>query len=237
MGAMKTILLVEDQTQFAQAMLHSLEGQGYRLLHASDGSGASKLCQQTPLDLLILDWSIPALGDLEALICLRRSPPLPVLVLTAPGEDGGQIPGLEIGADDYLVKPFEMPALLERVQTLLRRVEQIRKIQQKDGEKTSQPQVYGQVILDPGRGQAVLDGEPIYLTAPEFDLLDLFLRHPGRVFSRAYLSEMVWHASSNETLVAQTVQSLRQKLGSFGEQIENCWGAGYRFKLFFDKEK
>ncbi len=229
---MTTILLVEDETSLAQVVLKELRGQGYTLLHAGNGRTALELCQQQAFDLVILDWMIPELDGLEVLRCLRQDSPVPVLMLTARADESDRVIGLELGADDYLTKPFGMRELVARVRALLRRAQRIQQTVRQDREGQDQPLVYGALQLDPERRQALADGAPIDLTPTEFDLLHLLLRHPGRVFSREYLSETVWDQVylEGDRSVDNAIMRLRKKLGEAGALLETCWGVGYRLK-------
>ncbi len=229
---MTTILLVEDEAKLAQVIQQELEKQGYQVLHASDGVTALRLCEQEQLDLIILDWMIPALDGIEVLRCLRQDSPLPVMMLTSRAEEADRVIGLELGADDYLTKPFSMRELVARVRALLRRAQQVQQVVSQDRQKGTAPIAYQNLALDPELRQAMLDGEPLDLTSTEFDLLALLLRNPGRVFSRDYLLETVWNQAyvQGDRSVDNAVLRLRRKLGDAGQSIESVWGVGYRLR-------
>ena len=188
-----SILLVEDATDLAQVILRELEAAGYRALHAADGLEALELHAREQPELVILDWILPKLDGLEVLRRMRQSAPTPVLMLTARSEETDRVLGLEVGADDYLTKPFSMRELMARVRAMLRRTELIRQTvredRQGDGGETL---VRGALRLDTTAHLASLDGQPLDLSPTEFALLHLLLRSPGRAFSRAYLLETVW---------------------------------------------
>lgn len=229
---MTTILLVEDDSKLAELVLQELEQQGYQMLHASDGLTALHLCKQQRPDLVILDWVIPALNGLDVLRRLRQDLPIPVLMLTSRAGEADRIVGLELGADDYLTKPFSMGELVARVRALLRRIERVQQIVSQDREKSAGVLTYQNLILDLDQRQAVIDSETVDLTPIEFDLLNLLVRNPGRVFSRAYLLETIWDQAyyEGDRSVDNVVLRLRKKLGEVGKNIETVWGVGYRLE-------
>jgi DNA-binding response OmpR family regulator len=229
---MATILVVEDEAALAQAVILELERCGYTTLHAGDGLTALRLCEEQRPDLVILDWMIPALDGLEVLRCLRQGPPLPVLMLTARAEEADRVIGLEMGADDYLTKPFSMRELVARVRALLRRIQRIQQIVDEDRKKVAHTLSYQDLVLDPEAHQAALCGDPLDLSPTEFDLLTLLLRNPGRVFSRNYLQETLWNEVylEGDRSIDNAILRLRKKLGDLGSNIETVWGIGYRLR-------
>lgn len=229
---MTTILLVEDEVKQAKVIQQELEGHGYTVIHAADGLTALRLCEQQRPDLVVLDWMITALDGLEVLRRLRRDLPTPVLMLTSRVEETDQVIGLELGADDYMTKPFSMRELVARVRALLRRAERIQQIVDLDRTRSVGAMGYRNLMLDPSQRLALIDGEPLTLTLIEFGLLDLLLRNPGRVFSRAYLLETIWERPyvEGDRSVDNAVMRLRRKLGDLGVNIEAVLGAGYRLR-------
>jgi DNA-binding response OmpR family regulator len=189
---MATILLVEDARDLAHMIMREMEAHGYHVLHASDGLDALRIHEAERPELVILDWMLPKLDGLEVLRRLRQASPTPVLMLTARGEETDRVVGLELGADDYLTKPFSMRELIARVRALLRRAELVRQIVKADQERTGESFSYGPIHLDPQSHLALLDGVPLDLSPGEFAVLHLLLRTPGRAFSRAYLLDTVW---------------------------------------------
>jgi len=232
MHAMTTILLVEDALDLAQVIVRELEAVGHRVVHARDGVAALELHARCQPDLVILDWMLPKLDGLEVLRRMRQASALPVLMLTARNEEADRVIGLEVGADDYLTKPFSMRELVARVRALLRRIEHVQQILAADRDKGGKPVVYGALRLNPVAYQATLDGAPLDLTRTEFDLLCLLLRNPGRAFSRTYLLDAVWgeHYVAGDRSVDNAILRLRRKLGDLGEAIETVWGVGYRLE-------
>jgi DNA-binding response OmpR family regulator len=231
---MTTLLLVEDEADLADAIAGELASDGYRVLRAGDGVTALKLCRSERPELVILDWMIPELDGLEVLRRLRRDPDCEaaVLMLTARGDETDRVVGLEVGADDYLTKPFGMRELKARVRALLRRIQRIRETLVADRHPEDSPLTYGPLRLIPGRFQAKLDDNPLELTRTEFALLHLLLRNPGRVFGRDYILETVWGGKyeTGDRSVDNTVLRLRKKLGALGENIETVWGVGYKLR-------
>lgn len=230
--AMTKVLLVEDARDLAQVIIRELEASGYEVVYAADGlTGLQKHAQEQP-DLVILDWMLPKLDGLEVLRRLRQAAPTPVLMLTARSEETDRVVGLEVGADDYLSKPFSMRELMARVRAMLRRTELIRQTMTADRNEAGEQLYRGLLRLDPQAHLAVMDGEPLDLSPTEFALLHLLLKSPGRAFSRAYLLDTVWQESyiGGDRSVDNAVLRLRKKLGSLGEEIETVWGVGYRLR-------
>ncbi|MBN1259493.1 MAG: response regulator transcription factor [Anaerolineae bacterium] len=229
---MTKILLVEDAVDLARVIARDLRAEGYEVLHTADGLSALQLHAKHEPDLVILDWMLPKLDGLEVLKQIRHSSPAPVLMLTARTEETDRVVGLEVGADDYLTKPFSMRELIARVRALLRRLEHVRQILAADRETEREALRYASLILDPEGYQATLDGAPLDLTRTEFDLLHLLLRNPGRAFSRTYLLDAVWGQTyiTGDRSVDNAVLRLRKKLGDLGEAIETVWGVGYRLR-------
>ena len=230
---MTTILLVEDAPDLAQVVTRELEANGYQILLASDGWQALTLHASAQPALVILDWMLPGLDGLEVLRRLRQVAPTPILMLTARGEETDRVVGLELGADDYLTKPFSMRELIARIRAQLRRTELVQQIMQVDQSREGAPLTYGPLYLDVQAHLALLNREPLDLSPTEFALLHLLLRSPGRAFSRAYLLEMVWGEAyiGGDRSVDNTVLRLRKKLGPLGEAIETVWGVGYRLQM------
>lgn len=229
---MATILLVEDAYDLAQVIVRELEATGYEVVHASDGLSALRFHTSKRPALVILDWMLPQLDGLEVLRLLRQTAPTPVLMLTARGEETDRVVGLELGADDYLTKPFSMRELVARVRALLRRAELVQQILKADQDGAGGPLTHGQLYLDPQAHLATLSSVALELSPTEFALLHLLLRSPGRAFSRSYLLDTVWGETyvGGDRSVDNAVLRLRKKLGSLGETIETVWGIGYRLQ-------
>ena len=227
---MATILLVEDTLDLARAIRRDLEAEGYAVSHAADGQQALEYFATQASDLIILDWMLPKTDGLDVLRQIRAMSPVPVLMLTARGDEFDRVLGLEVGADDYLTKPFSMRELIARVRALLRRIEHVHRIVNADRQRQTEAITYQGLHLDPEAYQVAIDGGPVDLTRTEFDLLHLFVRNPGRVFSRSYLLETVWGENyiPGDRSVDNAILRLRKKLGDLGDAVETVWGVGYR---------
>lgn len=225
----QTILFVDDDPALAAMVERELGMTGYRVLHAMTGPEALPLHDRHRPDLVVLDWMLPGMDGLAVLRELRRQSATPVLMLTARSEEADRVIGLELGADDYLAKPFSVRELLARVRALLRRVDLLREAIRADraaGDAISR----GPLRLDPAAHQATHAGSPLDLSPTEFALLHLLLRSPGRAFSRAYLLDTIWDAQyvGGDRSVDNAVMRLRKKIAPLGDQIETVWGIGYR---------
>ena len=231
---MAVIVVAEDEHDLNNLVRRHLEDEGHRVVQAFDGPAAVVAVQQEQPDLLILDWMLPRLDGLEVCRRVRRESIVPILMLTARSEEIDRVLGLEVGADDYLTKPFSVRELLARVRAILRRIELMRG----DGaEAEAAPALTaGPLVVDLGQHAATVDGQPVDLTPKEFDLLALLVRHTGRAFSRDYLIERVWgyDAAGSDRTVDTHVLRLRKKLGPVGDRIETVWGIGYRFARAVD---
>jgi DNA-binding response OmpR family regulator len=227
---METILLVEDEGELARIIGRELETAGYGVVHASDGLKALDLHARHRPALVILDWMLPGMDGLEVLRRIRQTSAVPVLMLTARSEEMDRVIGLEVGADDYLTKPFSVRELGARVRALLRRISHVQQILEADRRRDTTAIRYEGLCLEPDAYRATLDGNLLDLTRTEFELLHFLLRNPGRVFSRAYLLDAVWgeHYITGDRSVDNAVLRLRKKLGLMGEAIETVWGVGYR---------
>jgi DNA-binding response OmpR family regulator len=228
-GAVATIVVAEDERDLNNLVRRHLEDEGHRVVQAFDGPSAVLAVQQERPDLLILDWMLPRLDGLEVCRRVRRDSIVPILMLTARSEEVDRVLGLEVGADDYLTKPFSIRELLARVRAMLRRVDLLREAGA--GEAAPPVLVEGPLRIDVGQHLVTVDGRLTELTPKEFDLLALLVRNPGRAFGRDYLVEKVWgyEYGGFDRTVDTHVLRLRKKLGPIGDRIETVWGIGYRF--------
>jgi DNA-binding response OmpR family regulator len=229
---MTKILLVEDERSLAEVIQRELATAGYEVRYAVDGEQALLLFENHAPDLIILDWMLPKVNGLDVLRDVRKNSAVPVLMLTARGAVTDRVVGLELGADDYLVKPFELPELLARVRALLRRDLRIREMLAEDQVKNQTTVTYEGLVLDPQAFTCVLDGQPLDLTPIEFELLSLLAAHPGRTFNRMYLVETIWHSVyvEGDRAVDNAVLRLRAKLGQMSDCLETVRGIGYRMR-------
>jgi DNA-binding response OmpR family regulator len=228
---MPTILIVEDERNLCDLIRDNLQEQGYQVLQAFDGPSALTMARETVPDLVILDIMLPGMDGLEVCRRLRQGSIVPILMLTARAEEIDRVLGLELGADDYLTKPFSMRELKARVRALLRRVEMMQTTDVSADQVVTSAGLY----LDPTSYETRLDDQTIDLTPKEFSLLYLLVRHPGRVFSRAYLLDEIWgyEAAAYDRTVDTHIYRLRQKLGTEGEiaqRIVAVRGIGYKFE-------
>jgi DNA-binding response OmpR family regulator len=219
---MKTILVVDDAPNIVELLRLYLEGAGFTTLVANDGPTALELHRVHHPDLVILDVMLPGMDGFEVCRAIRREADTPVLMLTARTDDVDAIVGLELGADDYVTKPFNPRALVARVKAILRRT---------DGTvRLGRPIEVGSLRLDPRRREVTIGERVIELRAREFDLLAALARDPGVVLSRESLLEDVWGTDfPGETRTVDVhVSELRRKLGASGPAIESVRGIGYR---------
>ncbi|MDQ3694651.1 MAG: response regulator transcription factor [Chloroflexota bacterium] len=207
----RRILLVEDTRELAQVIARELEAAGYHVFRAADGRTALDLHARERVDLIVLDWMLPGLSGLDVLRQVRQTAATPVLMLTARGEEADRVIGLELGADDYLGKPFSMRELIARVRALLRRDELIRQAISADRQPATGVTTFGPLHLDPERHLARLNGDPLELTPNEFALLQLLVRNPGRAVSRSYLIDSVWARATSPATAPSTTPSSRSQ--------------------------
>ncbi len=226
---MATVLIVEDEVALSDLVRSHLEKEGHRVEQAFDGRQALAAADRARPDLVILDWMLPGVDGLAVCRELRRKHLMPILMLTARGDVADRVTGLQMGADDYLGKPFSIVELAARVASLLRRVALDSAAVASD---SSQPIAFGPLVLDTGGHRATLAGSALDLSRREMDLLELLLQHPGRTFSREFLLERLWGADFDglDRAVDTQMVRLRRKLGDVGGCIETVWGVGYRFR-------
>ncbi len=228
---MPEILLVEDATYLANALRRDLAEAGFETYYAADGLTALELHARKQPDLVVLDWMLPGLDGLEVLRQIRKHAATPVLMLTARAQELDRLMGLEVGADDYLTKPFSTPELIARIRAILRRIDLIEQTLKRDLQPGDTGILtYHGLCLDPTTYRTTLDDTLLDLSRTEFSLLRLFLTNPGRAFSRAYLMETVWEVDhvGGDRAVDNAVMRLRKKMGRLGDAIETVWGVGYR---------
>lgn len=219
------ILVVDDEPDIIELIEFTLGKEGYRVLTAATGEEALEKIRYENPDLVILDLMLPGIDGLEVCKALSGSS-IPILMVTAKSDDSDVVIGLEMGADDYITKPFSPRILIARVKAVFRRRKQ--HASSTDAQKI---QLHG-IELDISRYQAALRGQPIELSATEFAILELFLRNPGRVFSRSQIIEAVKGAAYPVTERSVDVQilALRRKLMTYGSLIETIRGIGYRMR-------
>lgn len=226
--AHESILAVEDDKDILELLKYNLAKEGYRVTAVTSGEEGLQLARSTTPDLILLDLMLPGVDGLE--VCRRlkmdaKTRQVPIIMLTAKGEEADIVIGLELGAEDYITKPFSTRVLLARARTVLRR------------RRTAPPGEEAllkihELVIDPGRHEVLLHGQAVDLTATEFRLLHLLARRPGWVLTRANIVEGL-HGNDypvTDRAVDVKIVALRKKLGSAADYIETVRGVGYRFK-------
>ena len=222
------VLIVEDEPDIRDLLAFHLEREGYHVTKCRSGEEAVRLSQTAPPDLVLLDVMLPEMDGLEVCRRLRRDPrtqAVPIVMLTARGDEVDRVLGLELGADDYVVKPFSPRELVARVRAVLRRARPA---------PGTAPLAIGGLRIDAAAHTVTVDGAPVSLTRREFDLLRALAEASGRVLSREFLLENVWGYAAAGEIESRTVdvhvRRLRQKLGAEGRRIGTVTGVGYRLE-------
>jgi DNA-binding response OmpR family regulator len=225
------VLIVDDDANVAEVVARYLQREGYRVETVGDGALALGRALADPPDLMVLDLMLPSLGGLEVCRQLRALVPVPVIMLTARGEEADRIAGLELGADDYVAKPFSPRELTARVKAVLRRAAGAMPAVSREEPSTLEA---GSLELDVVAHEARVEGQLVALTAKEFDLLAHLMRNPRRAFRRDQLLEDVWGFAYGDTsTVTVHVRRLREKVEadpSNPRHVCTVWGVGYRFE-------
>lgn len=225
----KRLLLVDDEPAIIKGLKFSLEQDGYEILTASDGGEALEQFKKGGVDLILLDVMLPVMDGIEVCQRIREKSDVPIIMLTAKGEDMDKILGLEYGADDYMTKPFNILEVKARVKALLRRAGTARR----QAERQDQISLGG-LTLDSASRATWKDGAPVELTAREFDLLELLMRHPNRVYSREQLLNLVWgyEYTGEYRTVDVHIRRIREKVEADPANptlLCTKWGVGYYF--------
>jgi two-component system, OmpR family, alkaline phosphatase synthesis response regulator PhoP len=224
---LQQIFVVEDEKDLVELLTYNLEKEGYRVLSEMDGEAALKKIPGKAPDLVLLDLMLPKVDGLTVCKTLKADPKtahIPVVMLTAKGAESDKIVGLELGADDYVTKPFSVKELLARIRAVLRRFQKA-----EEGELI---QKFKDLTLDRKKHEVTLKKKSVEMTAKEFELLDYFLTHAERVLSRDVLLNNVWgydYFGTTRTVDVH-VRRLREKLGAYGKLIQTVKGYGYLFK-------
>ena len=222
------ILVVDDEKLLVKGMKFNLENEGYQVECAYDGAAAVELARNGQFDLIILDVMMPEVDGLEACMRIREFSNVPIIMLTAKSEDADKLMGFECGADDYLTKPFNILELKARVRALLRRAAGVQR-------NRGAILAAGDLSLNTEERVAIRDGQTVELTAKEYDLIELLMRNPRRVYSRENLMNVVWgytYAGDYRTVDVH-IRRLREKLEknpAEPDHIMTKWGVGYYFK-------
>ncbi len=228
----KRILIIEDNADLARLLALNLRDLSHEVDIAGDGPGGLAKAERTTYDLIVLDIMLPGIDGLE--VCRRireKTPYVPILMLTSRSSETDRVVGLEMGADDYVTKPFSIVELLARIKAIFRRVERLR---QDRGPSAADRISSGDLVIDPERRAVTLRGSAVTLTAKEFDLLLYFAASPGRVFTRSQLLDAVWGYGHDgyEHTVNSHINRLRAKIEENPARpryILTVWGVGYKF--------
>jgi len=226
--AKESILVVEDEDDIRELLRNNLAKEGYRVIGATSGEEALRAVRGSLPDLVLLDLMLPGMDGLEVCRSLKQDPQtrnLPIVMLTAKGEEADIVAGLELGADDYVTKPFSVRVLLARLRAVLRR-------RSAAPLPETAPLTIHELEIHPGRHEVLVQGRPVDLTATEFRLLNLLARRPGWVFTRSQIVNEI-HGDDypvTERAVDVQIVSLRKKLGPCGKYLETVRGIGYRCK-------
>jgi two-component system, OmpR family, phosphate regulon response regulator PhoB len=222
-----TLLIIEDESAIREMVAMALRPAGFELLEAETGERGLQLMREQPPDLILLDWMLPGMSGIELARRLRADTSwsaIPIILLTARGEEEDKVRGFQVGVDDFMTKPFSTRELLSRVRAVLRRVRP---------HASEEVVEIGGLRLDPVAHRVSADGEPMELGPTEFRLLHFFMTHPERVFSRGQLLDNVWGANVyvEERTVDVHIRRLRKAVGGRGHErmVQTVRGAGYRF--------
>ncbi len=225
---MKKILIIEDEKDIAEIISFNLGREGFKTVAVNSGEDGLIRANSDLPDLILLDIMLPGINGLDVCRTLKsdsKTKHIPIIMLTARNEDIDMITGLEVGANDYVTKPFNPRVLIARIRALLRRSEDEKK-------SDDSPITFGDIIIDRGRHQAIIGGKPVDLTLTEFQILAIFTRHPGWVFSRSQLIDNLreGHQVITDRAIDVQIANLRKKLGKFGDYIETVRGIGYKIR-------
>ena len=227
--AKETILVVDDEEDILELVRYNLSREGFHVIGETTGEGALKRCRSEMPDLVVLDLMLPGIDGLEVAKNLKgdeRTRQIPIVMLTAKEEEADVVTGLELGADDYITKPFSPRILTARVKAVIRRKDQAQ------ASDENQEIRYRDLIIRPGQRAVLVQGEPVELTFTEFQVLHYLVQRPGWVFTRSQIVDAV-HGDNypvTDRSVDVQIVGLRKKLGACGEYIQTVRGVGYRFK-------
>lgn len=237
MAKAQTVYIVDDEATIREVVRRYLELDGYHVVEAETGTQALELLKQQPADIVLLDIMLPGVDGFSIARSLRHSSEyaglnlngdIPIIMLTSRGDERDRIAGFELGVDDYVVKPFSPRELVARVKAVLRR-------SAANAENTETPVTFPHLHIDPLRRLVEVDGEPITLTVKEFDVLYLLARHPGQVFTREQLLDLVWGYEfyGDASTVTVHIRRLREKIEQDPAHplfVQTVWGVGYKFE-------
>ena len=232
MARMYNLLICDDDRDIVAALKIYLSGEDYRLFEAYNGEEAIRIVRQNEIHLILMDIMMPKMDGITATAALRKESNVPIILLTAKSESSDKVLGLNIGADDYVTKPFDPVEVQARVRSQLRRYLQLGA---RPGGDEGESYTVGGVCLNDQTKSVTVDGEPVALTPLEFNILRLLIKNPGRIYSSAQIYELVWNEDSlgTETSVAVHIRHLRQKIEinpSEPRYLKVVWGLGYKME-------
>lgn len=225
MSSKKSILIADDEAQMRKLLRAYLERENYDVDEAENGYQVLTKHQKHPYDLIVLDIMMPELDGISTCIQLRKTSNVPIIFLTALGEELDRVHGLRIGGDDYLVKPFSPPELMARIEALLRRSTKVT-------EASIQSLTFGDLQIFPRGYRVLVAGSEVALTPKEFDLLYYLAKNHEQVFSREQILNQIWGFDymGQDRTVDTHIKTIRIKLGKEGDRIKTVWGIGYKFE-------
>ena len=224
------VAVIEDDRDINELIAYNLQKEGYNVIRSLDGGQGLFLIQKERPDLVLLDLMLPGMDGLEICQALKQgdaTKDIPIIMITAKGEESDVVVGLQMGADDYITKPFSIKVLLARVKAVFRRGKQV-----KSSAATQAVRDFGAVVIDLLKHKITVDGEAVTFTAIEFAIIEFLSRSPGRVYTRDQILDNVWKEGKFiiDRAVDVHVRGLRKKLGDAADYIETVRGVGYRFK-------
>jgi phosphate regulon transcriptional regulator PhoB len=227
---MSDILIIDDEKDIVETIEYNIKKEGYTTHKSFDGINGLRLAKEAAPDLILLDLMLPGMNGIELCKALKKDPKtakIPVIMLTAKKQEVDKVVGLEVGADDYMVKPFSMKELIARIKAILRRYSAVPK-----GEKAKSMISFADVKIDLDRHEVAVKGKPVELSAKEFKLLEFLASNRNKVFSRERLLDDVWgiQAAVETRTVDVHVKRVREKLGKAGDHIQTIRGFGYKLK-------
>ena len=229
---MYNILICDDERDIVSALKIYLSGEDYRLFEAYNGRQALEIAEKNDIHLVLMDIMMPGIDGIAVTARLREKSNVPILLLTAKSESGDKVLGLNVGADDYITKPFDPAEVVARVRSHLRRYT---KLGAKPAEEKAKRYTVGPITLDEEEKSVTVDGESVTLTPIEYNILHLLIQHPGRIYSSAQIYELVWNENplGAENSVSVHIRHLRQKIEinpSEPRYLKVVWGLGYKLE-------
>jgi two-component system response regulator ResD len=221
----KTVLIVDDEEDMRFLVGMYLENAGFSYLEAEDGKEALQILENNKVDVILIDVMMPKMDGFTLCARIREQSDVPILFLTARGDEWDKVKGLKLGGDDYIVKPFSPGELIARIEAVMRRAYH--------NKQKNEDLSFGPLVIDERGRKVTVDGDPVVLTLKEFDLLLFLAKHHGQVFSREDLLAQVWGYDyiGNARTVDTHIKTLRMKLKKASDFIQTVWGIGYKFEV------